>query len=117
MNAAIISDSASQTLLPGPLKASSSSAEPSERVYAHQMVRTDNRSQKLDAFLQPKEKPPPDPEAASVGRVESSPPRQHMGEMADSQDAETRQEARQEALQEARQEARQGGEKAQDVLR
>uniref|UniRef100_A0A3P9K8L0 DNA mismatch repair protein MLH1 n=1 Tax=Oryzias latipes TaxID=8090 RepID=A0A3P9K8L0_ORYLA len=44
-----------QTLLPGPLKASSSSAEPSERVYAHQMVRTDCRSQKLDAFLQKEE--------------------------------------------------------------
>lgn len=42
----------------------SSTSEPAERVYAHQMVRTDHRTQKLDAFLQPKEKPPPDSEAA-----------------------------------------------------
>ncbi|XP_066534708.1 DNA mismatch repair protein Mlh1 [Hoplias malabaricus] len=49
-----------QTLLPGlsasvsDVKAQSvSSAEPSERVYAHQMVRTDSKAQKLDAFLQP----------------------------------------------------------------
>ncbi|XP_073337330.1 DNA mismatch repair protein Mlh1 [Pagrus major] len=58
-----------QTLLPGlsvsgggEVKSSSAAAESSERVYAHQMVRTDCRAQKLDAFLQPKEKPPPDPE-------------------------------------------------------
>ncbi|KAM9365180.1 DNA mismatch repair protein Mlh1 [Pholidichthys leucotaenia] len=61
-----------QTLLPGlsvsggtEIKASCSSAETSERVYAHQMVRTDCRAQKLDAFLQPKEKPPPEPEPAA----------------------------------------------------
>ncbi|XP_036069217.1 DNA mismatch repair protein Mlh1 isoform X2 [Oryzias melastigma] len=77
-----------QTLLPGPLKTSTSSAEPSERVYAHQMVRTDCRSQKLDAFLQPKEKPPPEPEAASVRQAESSPLQQHRGEMEDLEDAE-----------------------------
>ncbi|XP_071375722.1 DNA mismatch repair protein Mlh1 [Centroberyx affinis] len=62
-----------QTLLPGlsvsaggEVKSSSSSTatESGERVYAHQMVRTDSRAQKLDAFLQPKEKPPPDPEPA-----------------------------------------------------
>lgn len=60
-----------QTLLPGlsvsggaEAKSSSSATEPGERVYAHQMVRTDCRVQKLDAFLQPKEKPPPDPEPA-----------------------------------------------------
>ncbi|KAL3972289.1 oxysterol-binding protein-related protein 1/2 [Sarotherodon galilaeus] len=60
-----------QTLLPGlsvsgntEVKASSTTSESSERVYAHQMVRTDCRSQKLDAFLQPKEKPLPDPEPA-----------------------------------------------------
>lgn len=47
-----------QTLLPG-LSASSSvakassSADSQERVYAHQMVRTDCKAQKLDAFLQP----------------------------------------------------------------
>uniref|UniRef100_A0A672H2Y0 DNA mismatch repair protein MLH1 n=1 Tax=Salarias fasciatus TaxID=181472 RepID=A0A672H2Y0_SALFA len=57
-----------QTLLPGlsvsggsEVKTSGATAEPSERVYAHQMVRTDCRAQKLDAFLQPKEKPPPPP--------------------------------------------------------
>uniref|UniRef100_A0A8C4EV37 DNA mismatch repair protein MLH1 n=1 Tax=Dicentrarchus labrax TaxID=13489 RepID=A0A8C4EV37_DICLA len=60
-----------QTLLPGlsvsggaEVKSSSAAAESGERVYAHQMVRTDCRAQKLDAFLQPKEKPPPDPEPA-----------------------------------------------------
>ncbi|XP_028279724.1 DNA mismatch repair protein Mlh1 isoform X2 [Parambassis ranga] len=61
-----------QTLLPGlpvssgsEVKASSTtSTESTERVYAHQMVRTDCRAQKLDAFLQPKEKPPPEPEPA-----------------------------------------------------
>ncbi len=48
-----------QTLLPGlsastsATKASSSSADSQERVYAHQMVRTDSKVQKLDAFLQP----------------------------------------------------------------
>ncbi|XP_072533534.1 DNA mismatch repair protein Mlh1 [Salminus brasiliensis] len=53
-----------QTLLPGlsasvsDVKASnSSSADPGERVYAHQMVRTDSKAQKLDAFLQPVSKP------------------------------------------------------------
>uniref|UniRef100_A0A1A8JBC5 DNA mismatch repair protein MLH1 n=2 Tax=Nothobranchius kuhntae TaxID=321403 RepID=A0A1A8JBC5_NOTKU len=60
-----------QTLLPGlsasggsEEKASSATAEPAERVYAHQMVRTDCRAQKLDAFLKPKEKQPADPETA-----------------------------------------------------
>lgn len=48
-----------QTLLPGlsastsVAKASCSSADSQERVYAHQMVRTDSKAQKLDAFLQP----------------------------------------------------------------
>ncbi|XP_034754113.1 DNA mismatch repair protein Mlh1 [Etheostoma cragini] len=63
-----------QTLLPGlsvsggsDVKSSSAAAEPSERIYAHQMVRTDCRAQKLDAFLQPREKPPPDPEPAGPG--------------------------------------------------
>lgn len=67
-----------QTLLPGlsvlgaaEVKSSSSSAEPGERVYAHQMVRTDCRVQKLDAFLQPKEKPPPDPEPARPAGAET----------------------------------------------
>lgn len=53
-----------QTLLPGlsvsvsDVKSSSSStAGPSERVYANQMVRTDSKSQKLDAFIQPVNNP------------------------------------------------------------
>ncbi|KAJ8014348.1 hypothetical protein DPEC_G00039300 [Dallia pectoralis] len=51
-----------QTLLPGPSistsdgKPSASTSGDSERVYAHQMVRTDSRAQKLDAFLQPASK-------------------------------------------------------------
>ncbi|XP_045927049.1 DNA mismatch repair protein Mlh1 [Micropterus dolomieu] len=67
-----------QTLLPGlsvsggsEVKPSSAAAESSERVYAHQMVRTDCRAQKLDAFLQPKEKPPPDLEAAGPSSRET----------------------------------------------
>ncbi|XP_041867149.1 DNA mismatch repair protein Mlh1 isoform X2 [Melanotaenia boesemani] len=63
-----------QTLLPGlsvsggtEVKASSTTAESAERVYAHQMVRTDSRTQKLDAFLQPKERPPPDPDPEPAG--------------------------------------------------
>ncbi|XP_064193695.1 DNA mismatch repair protein Mlh1 isoform X1 [Anguilla rostrata] len=52
-----------QTLLPGlsvssaDPKPSSSGSEPSDRIYAHQMVRTDCRAQKLDAFLQPTNRP------------------------------------------------------------
>ncbi|XP_032409179.1 DNA mismatch repair protein Mlh1 [Xiphophorus hellerii] len=59
-----------QTLLPELSVSGSSevktsgSSESADRVYAHQMVRTDCRAQKLDAFLQPKEKPVPDPETA-----------------------------------------------------
>ncbi|XP_049592275.1 DNA mismatch repair protein Mlh1 isoform X2 [Syngnathus scovelli] len=62
-----------QTLLPGlsvcgagEVKSSNTASESAERVYAHQMVRTDCRVQKLDAFLQPQEKLPPQPEP--VGR-------------------------------------------------
>ncbi|XP_062286080.1 DNA mismatch repair protein Mlh1 [Scomber scombrus] len=68
-----------QTLLPGlsvsggsEVKSSSTTAEAGERVYAHQMVRTDCRAQKLDAFLLPKEKPPPDPEPAGPSSSSSS---------------------------------------------
>ncbi|KAL7384030.1 hypothetical protein ABVT39_022991 [Epinephelus coioides] len=68
-----------QTLLPGlsvsggsEVKSTSASAESSERVYAHQMVRTDCRAQKLDAFLQPKEKPPPDPKEAGPSSREAT---------------------------------------------
>ncbi|NXN99383.1 MLH1 protein, partial [Rhinopomastus cyanomelas] len=57
-----------QTLLPGPDCSSSDVVKPaakssgatkgtSDKVYAHQMVRTDSREQKLDAFLQPANKP------------------------------------------------------------
>ena len=45
----------------------SSTGESSERTYAHQMVRTDCRAQKLDAFLLPKEKP------ASAGKASVEP--------------------------------------------
>ena len=88
-----------QTLLPGlsvsggtEVKSSSAAAaESSERIYAHQMVRTDCRAQKLDAFLQPKEKPPPpDPEAAGPsGREAATKPAQPDGvEMEETDDAE-----------------------------
>ncbi|XP_040906540.1 DNA mismatch repair protein Mlh1 [Toxotes jaculatrix] len=68
-----------QTLLPGlsvsggtEVKSSSAAADSTERVYAHQMVRTDCRAQKLDAFLQPKEKPPPDAERAGPSSKEAA---------------------------------------------
>lgn len=86
-----------QTLLPGlsvsggsEVKSSSTTAEPGERVYAHQMVRTDCRAQKLDAFLQPKEKPPPDPEPAgpssSSSRTTTAQP--HSVDMDETDDAD-----------------------------
>lgn len=66
-----------QTLLPGTsvsgaseVKASGTAAESSERVYAHQMVRTDCRAQKLDAFLQPKEMQLPYSETAGLSSTE-----------------------------------------------
>ncbi|KAM6997210.1 DNA mismatch repair protein Mlh1 [Tautogolabrus adspersus] len=55
-----------QTLLPGPSGVEvnpCSRSESSERVYAHHMIRTDCRSQKLDAFLCPDPKPDPNPDA------------------------------------------------------
>ncbi|XP_053730698.1 DNA mismatch repair protein Mlh1 [Synchiropus splendidus] len=72
-----------QTLLPGlsvaggssELKASSATPEPTERVYAHQMVRTDSRAQKLDAFLKPKEAlARPDPEESGPSCQEKAQP-------------------------------------------
>ncbi|XP_063046973.1 DNA mismatch repair protein Mlh1 [Engraulis encrasicolus] len=68
-----------QTLLPGlpastsDLKASgpSSSSDAAERVYAHQMVRTDSKAQKLDAFLQPIAKTLP-PATSSISSSSSS---------------------------------------------
>ncbi|CAB1343385.1 unnamed protein product [Coregonus sp. 'balchen'] len=68
-----------QTLLPGLSvstsegKPSSSSTGDSERVYAHQMVRTDSRAQKLDAFLQPASKLVPTPTANLNGRSRGEP--------------------------------------------
>ncbi|XP_061766735.1 DNA mismatch repair protein Mlh1 isoform X2 [Nerophis ophidion] len=66
-----------QTLLPGlsvcsggEVKSSSATSESTERVYAHQMVRTDCRAQKLDAFLLPKEKQLPEPEPGGPSDVE-----------------------------------------------
>ncbi|XP_048367710.1 DNA mismatch repair protein Mlh1 [Sphaerodactylus townsendi] len=61
-----------QTLLPGVTAssadvvkpASSTSANQGDKVYAHQMVRTDSRDQKLDAFLQPANRPKPSELAA-----------------------------------------------------
>lgn len=96
-----------QTLLPGLSaaggsegKSSSGAAESSDRVYAHQMVRTDCRAQKLDAFLQPKEKPAPDPGSAGPSSREAAsrsaqPDRTEMEETddADMLQALTRQEA------------------------
>ncbi|TDH01022.1 hypothetical protein EPR50_G00176010 [Perca flavescens] len=91
-----------QTLLPGlsvsggsDVKSSSAAAEPSERIYAHQMVRTDCRAQKLDAFLQPREKPPPDPEAAGPSSREAQPGGVEMEEAddADMMEALAEQEA------------------------
>lgn len=85
-----------QTLLPGlsvsvasEVKPSSTAAESAERVYAHQMVRTDCRTQKMDAFLQPKEKQLPDSEPARPSRAEAAAEttesnRADVGEMDDS---------------------------------
>uniref|UniRef100_A0A4W5NQS1 DNA mismatch repair protein MLH1 n=1 Tax=Hucho hucho TaxID=62062 RepID=A0A4W5NQS1_9TELE len=68
-----------QTLLPG-LSVSTSEGKPSsnstgdsERVYAHQMVRTDSRAQKLDAFLQPASKLAPTPTSNPNGQSRGEP--------------------------------------------
>lgn len=68
-----------QTLLSGlsvpvtsEVQPSSAMAESAERVYAHQLVRTDCRTQKMDAFLQPKEKQPPDSEPARPSHAEAA---------------------------------------------
>lgn len=67
-----------QTLLPGLSVSSASEVKPSgvalespERVYVHQMVRTDCRAQKLDAFLQPIEMQLPDCEPAGPSCTEA----------------------------------------------
>ncbi|XP_038137362.1 DNA mismatch repair protein Mlh1 isoform X2 [Cyprinodon tularosa] len=89
-----------QTLLPGlsvsggtEMKASSSAAESAERVYAHQMVRTDCRAQKLDAFLQPKERPAPDPEKPGPSRGAAQPDSLEMDDADDAEMLEAVQEA------------------------
>lgn len=55
--------------------ASSSASGSGDKVYAYQMVRTDSRDQKLDAFLQPLSKvPPSEPQDPVQGdRPEGSP--------------------------------------------
>ncbi|KAM3862566.1 DNA mismatch repair protein Mlh1 [Diretmus argenteus] len=85
-----------QTLLPGLSVSagsevkSSSGAESGERVYAHQMVRTDFRAQKLDAFLQPKEKLAPGPESAgpSSGDAGARTPQPAAVDMDEMEDAD-----------------------------
>ncbi|XP_053570432.1 DNA mismatch repair protein Mlh1 [Bombina bombina] len=72
-----------QTLLPGasicasdvvkPAAASSAPQKTNDKIYAHQMVRTDSREQKLDAFLQPLNKPQqPDHQPSEVVEVQHS---------------------------------------------
>ncbi|CAL1578362.1 unnamed protein product [Knipowitschia caucasica] len=84
-----------QTLLPGlsvaeSSEAKSSTSQSSDRVYAHQMVRTDHRTQKLDAFLQHKDKPSVEPEprpgcsTETEGRTNTAPPGEDMEELDDS---------------------------------
>ncbi|NXU49726.1 MLH1 protein, partial [Turnix velox] len=74
-----------QTLLPGAdcsssevVKAAASSSVAtkgtSEKVYAHQMVRTDSREQKLDAFLQPTNKPLSTAPTQGMMEVNEAPP-------------------------------------------
>ncbi|KAG7246928.1 hypothetical protein CRUP_004214, partial [Coryphaenoides rupestris] len=67
------------TLLPGlpasdvkPSSSGSAAGDSAERVYAHQMVRTDSRAQKLDAFLQPREKVTETASASGGGGGEGS---------------------------------------------
>lgn len=80
-----------QTLLPGlsgggEVKSPGGGGEPGERVYAHQMVRTDCRAQKLDAFLRPKETAPRDPDAAGPSGGEAA--RTGGAEMDEADDAD-----------------------------
>lgn len=74
-----------QTLLPGlagpsedtvkaATSASSSASGSGDKVYAHHMVRTDSREQKLDAFLQPVSKPPASRPQTSVPEDETEGP-------------------------------------------
>ncbi|XP_017675661.1 PREDICTED: DNA mismatch repair protein Mlh1 [Lepidothrix coronata] len=74
-----------QTLLPGADSSSSEVAKSaanssgvtkgtSDKVYAHQMVRTDSREQKLDAFLQPVNNPPNTGPTEVTTEVDAGPP-------------------------------------------
>ncbi|NWT02638.1 MLH1 protein, partial [Mionectes macconnelli] len=74
-----------QTLLPGPdcsssevVKSAASSSVvtkgTSDKVYAYQMVRTDSREQKLDAFLHPVNNPPSTGPAEATTEVNAGPP-------------------------------------------
>ncbi|XP_006635764.2 DNA mismatch repair protein Mlh1 isoform X1 [Lepisosteus oculatus] len=79
-----------QTLLPGPVVSSSDVVKPGsssssgsvDRVYAHQMVRTDFRAQKLDAFLQPASN------ATQAPAAESTEPQEPKSSTASSTQAE-----------------------------
>lgn len=53
---------------------SSSASGSGDKVYAHHMVRTDSREQKLDAFLQPVSKPPASRPQTSVPEDETEGP-------------------------------------------
>ncbi|KAG7246128.1 hypothetical protein CRUP_014527, partial [Coryphaenoides rupestris] len=55
-----------------PSSSGSAAGDSAERVYAHQMVRTDSRAQKLDAFLQPREKVTETASASGGGGGEGS---------------------------------------------
>lgn len=67
-----ISASVSDLKSAGP-SSSATTSESGERLYAHQMVRTDSKAQKLDAFLQPIPKPPPlTSSSSSSGHTSSS---------------------------------------------
>lgn len=96
----------------------SSTAESTERVYAHQMVRTDCRAQKLDAFLQPREKPPPEPEPAGPSSAETVPKTSQLGgvETEDVNDAEMLEILDSQEVQEPKGEEERSG-AAQDVQR
>ncbi|XP_063778673.1 DNA mismatch repair protein Mlh1 isoform X3 [Pseudophryne corroboree] len=79
-----------QTLLPGasisasevvkPMSSTSSAPQKAgDKVYAHQMVRTDSREQKLDAFLQP----------LSVQKLSSVPAESHISKVVEDQKTDT----------------------------
>ncbi|XP_013860910.1 DNA mismatch repair protein Mlh1 isoform X2 [Austrofundulus limnaeus] len=94
-----------QTLLPGlpvsggaETRTSGAAAESAERVYAHQLVRTDCRAQKLHAFLKPKDKTPaqtepePEPAGPSGGQTETRTDKPDCVEMEEEEEEESVQE-------------------------